>query len=66
MNRSKRRQVVIDIAKLEKIEAKLERRIDDLKRELASAKTILATARQQLALKEVQPCPTLPKTEETY
>jgi hypothetical protein len=55
MNRSKRRQVVIDIAKLEKIEAKLERRIDDLKRELVSAKTILSTARQELALKEVKP-----------
>jgi len=66
MHRTHRRQVVLDVLKLEKMKAKDERRIDMLKRELITINSLLEKCRQDLALKEVKPCPTSIAPEETY
>jgi hypothetical protein len=66
MHRTNRRQVVLDVRKLEKMKEKDERRIDMLKRELITINNLLEKCRQDLALKEVKPCLTSIKTEETY
>lgn len=55
MHRTHRRQVTLDVRKLEKMKEKDERRIDMLKRELITINSLLEKCRQDLALKEVKP-----------
>jgi hypothetical protein len=66
MKRTHRRQVSLDVRKLETMKVKTERRIDNLKRELMVILSLLEKCQQELALKEVTPCPTLQSPTETY
>jgi len=66
MHRTHRRQVTLDIQKLEKMKAKDERRIDMLKRELITINSLLEKCRQDLALKEVKPAEEISKSSSDY
>jgi hypothetical protein len=66
MKRSHRREVTLDVRKLEIMKAKIERRIDNLKRELTTIVSLLEKCQQELALKEAVSCPTSQPVAETY
>jgi len=66
MHRTHRRQVALDILKLEKMKAKTERRLENLKRELMVTISLMERCQQELALKEVKPCPISQPQTETY
>ena len=66
MKRTHRRQVTLDVRKLEMMKTKTERRIDNLKRELTTIISLLEKCQQELALKEVVSCPTSAPQTESY